>query len=140
MALPAKVIGCMAQRVPPIVDVLESEGAQDRVHAGVGKPVQRVGEVVHAELAAGNPVARDLVKRILDGLAAAHDAGVIHRDLKPENIMLIGAPEAGSYRLVILDFGIAKAIDAGDSAQLTSTKPVSSSFLEVSNETLPRVL
>lgn len=69
----------------------------------------------------GYPIARDIVKRILDGLAAAHDAGVIHRDLKPENIMLIGSPDTGAYRLVILDFGIAKAIDSGESAQFNST-------------------
>ena len=50
----------LSQRVSPIVDVLESEGAQDGVHAGVAKPVQQVGEVVHAELPAGDPLACEL--------------------------------------------------------------------------------
>jgi eukaryotic-like serine/threonine-protein kinase len=39
---------------------------------------------------------------ICDGLAAAHDVGVIHRDLKPANIML-----AEADRVVITDFGVA---------------------------------
>ena len=40
------------------------------------------------------------------GLEAAHNAGVIHRDLKPENVFLI--PEDDSFRVKLLDFGIAK--------------------------------
>jgi ABC-type branched-subunit amino acid transport system substrate-binding protein len=54
-------------------------------------------------------------REIALGLAAAHERGLIHRDIKPANIWL----EAGSGRVKILDFGLARA--AMDSSHLTRT-------------------
>ncbi|KAB8301761.1 protein kinase domain-containing protein [Bifidobacterium apri] len=45
-----------------------------------------------------------VVAETLDGLAAAHRAGVVHRDIKPENILL---NDRGHVQ--ITDFGLAKA-------------------------------
>ena len=62
-----------------------------------------------------------LVLPLLDGLAAAHRAGIIHRDIKPENVILAaGRDGRGGEVAKLLDFGIASVTVAGDEARLTS--------------------
>jgi len=56
--------------------------------------------------------ARALGRQLLRGLAAAHEAGVLHRDFKSDNVMLRAEPSGGCSPL-ILDFGLARALDAG---------------------------
>ncbi|MDB4976961.1 MAG: serine/threonine protein kinase [Myxococcaceae bacterium] len=62
----------------------------------------------------------ELVQQLLEGLAAAHDAGVVHRDLKPENIYLVRS-RTGVYPK-ILDFGISKLTDAQGAVNVTTTQ------------------
>lgn len=45
----------------------------------------------------------DVFVRAGEGLAAAHEAGIIHRDFKPDNVML---GDAGQLR--VMDFGLAR--------------------------------
>jgi hypothetical protein len=52
-----------------------------------------------------------LRNRLAQGLAAAHDRGIIHRDVSPDNIIL---PEGDVDRAKLVDFGIAKSANPGD--------------------------
>jgi WD40 repeat protein len=52
-------------------------------------------------------LAVELMLPVVRALACAHELGIVHRDLKPENIFLTSAG-----RVVVLDFGIAKRLDA----------------------------
>lgn len=59
------------------------------------------------------PVARvvSLLEEVLQGLEAIHQANIVHRDIKPQNFR-IWRDEAGRERLKVMDFGIARVLDA----------------------------
>jgi serine/threonine protein kinase len=67
----------------------------------------------------GNPLDPDLALRrteqMLEGIAHAHERGVIHRDLKPENVFVTTDP-SGAEQLKLVDFGIAKLLEGGGPA------------------------
>lgn len=59
--------------------------------------------------------ARRIMKETADALSAAHGVSIIHRDIKPDNILLEGT----RGRVMVTDFGIAKAMSASSGATLT---------------------
>ncbi len=60
------------------------------------------------------PYGLEIVRQAADGLAYAHNAGVIHGNLKPENLLLAAAPAGsptGQTTTKVSDFGLAGIVD-----------------------------
>lgn len=80
------------------------------------------GRPLSEEIAGGSVMPPDrvvlLFNQLADVLDEIHKEGIVHRDLKPSNLMLVDG-EPPERNLKVLDFGIAKRMEAGE--ELTRT-------------------
>ena len=74
------------------------------------------GRTLSSLIAAQGPLSAqttvDFALQACEALAEAHALGIVHRDLKPANLFLARGP-AGRETLRVLDFGISKSVDRG---------------------------
>ncbi|PRQ07420.1 serine/threonine-protein kinase [Enhygromyxa salina] len=83
-----------------VMDLLEGR----ELGASLGKPWDPVD-------------ACEVLDQILAGLEHAHHCGIVHRDLKPENVFMV-VDLRGQQVAKIVDFGIAKLLDADGAAEV----------------------
>lgn len=112
----AEAVGALQNpHIVPVYDVGEADGI-----CWLMMPLIR-GETLKSVLARERRLPVQEARRILleasEGLQAAHEAGTVHRDIKPENLMIDGKTQ----RVLLMDFGIAKAMDAAGDHSITGT-------------------
>lgn len=130
----AQVLGSL--RHPGIAQVLEAGTAElvvgGRTVADVpflalefvpGEPITRAAE----RLALDTDARLALFVRVCDAVQHAHEQGVVHRDLKPANILVVETASSASLgprpaRIApkVLDFGVARLVDADEHASLST--------------------
>ena len=66
-----------------------------------------LGDVLAEEKSLPLEWVADILDQVCSAVHEAHQQGIVHRDLKPDNIWL-EPNRLGSYRVKVLDFGIAK--------------------------------
>ena len=97
---------------PAIVEVLEVGRFEDGRPFFVMELLQGVTLQQHLRARGRLPVDEvlEILEPLCDALGAAHQKSVIHCDIKPSNVFL--SVRDGRRRVVLLDFGLAKLLDA----------------------------
>ncbi len=88
-----------------IMEFLAGEAMNDRIARNVLSPVE----------------ACEITEQICRALGAAHEKGIFHRDLKPHNVQILPT-STGRMHVKLLDFGVAKIMNAADLSQSVKTR------------------
>jgi eukaryotic-like serine/threonine-protein kinase len=92
-----------------VMEYLDGETLEERL--------QRLGATTPHEI-------YPIVRQLLVGLAAAHEAGIIHRDLKPDNVFVLREKAGHPDFVKIIDFGISKFTSVSADMRMTATGAV----------------
>lgn len=98
---------------PNVIRIFEV-GEQNGVHFLVMEYIQGMDLLayLHEKKPSFNEVV-EIMNQICEALAYCHRQGIIHRDLKPTNILMRGTTP------ILIDFGLAKAVDPNLNLDLT---------------------
>jgi serine/threonine-protein kinase len=103
-------------RHPGVVEVLDGGVTLDGASYVVMEMLE--GRTLEGLLAARTRLsvenAAAVALQLCDALAAVHQAGIVHRDVKPSNIIIVRGTD-DQERVKLVDFGVAKMDQAGDS-------------------------
>jgi serine/threonine protein kinase len=92
-----------------VFELIDGENLKELVNRTGPLPVRRAVELALA---------------VAEGLAFAHEHGLVHRDVKPQNVLLNGDGEAK-----VTDFGIARSLDVEHGVTQTGTVLGTSNYL-----------
>jgi hypothetical protein len=99
-------------RSPHVVQIFDFATTSEGIPYIIMEAIE--GETLDARIRREGKLALEETSRIViqlcRALSKAHETGIVHRDMKPENVLL--GVEEGELFVRILDFGIAKHIDA----------------------------
>ena len=116
----AQVTACL--RSPHSVGLYDFGSAEDGSFYYVMELLEGVDAEEFVRRFGPMPVARALrwLTQVCASLAEAHEAGLVHRDIKPSNIYVCRYGREVDF-VKVLDFGLVKPMDGGDSTELNLT-------------------